>query len=77
MSYLIANSIIFNYSRISAEDSTPVVSQLSIGPVPRGLNGTEVNCIDVETTEGALTVIIIIECQCPGEYTTSEVLIWL
>ena len=37
MSYLIANSITFNYSRISAEDSTPVVSQLSIGPVSNSI----------------------------------------
>ena len=41
------NSIMFTFSRISAEDRQPLVSRLLITPVSDGLNGTEVNCTDV------------------------------
>jgi hypothetical protein len=68
MSYLIVNSITFNFSRISAQASLPLMSQLLIGPVNEGLNGIEVNCEDLDSSERATTVINVVECQCPGKY---------
>ena len=68
VSYLIVNSVTFNFSRISAQNDLPLMSQLLMGPVSRGLNGTEVNCEDLSTSETAVTVINVIECQCPGKY---------
>ena len=68
MSYLIVNSVTFNFSRISAQSSLPLMSQLLAGPVSRDLNGTEVNCEELDTAERNVTVINVIECQCPGKY---------
>jgi hypothetical protein len=68
MSYLIVNSVTFNFSRISAQASLPLMSQLLIGPITEGLNGIEVNCEDVDSSERVATVINVVECQCPGKY---------
>jgi hypothetical protein len=68
MSYLIVNSVTFNFSRISAQNSLPLMSQLLIGPVIEGLNGIEVNCEDIDSSERVATVIYVVECQCPGKY---------
>ena len=71
MSYLIVNSVIFNFSRLSAQNSLPLMSQLLIGQADRQLNGTEVNCADLDSSERVATVINVIECQCTGKYVTA------
>ena len=71
MSYLIVNSVTFNFSRISAQNSLPLMSQLLIGPADGRLNGTEVNCEDLDSSERTVTVINVIECQCTGKYVTA------
>jgi hypothetical protein len=50
----------FTFSRLSAANSLPLVSTLLIDPVNMGLNGTEVNCTDVDTSEIVTTIITII-----------------
>ena len=50
----------FIFSRLSAANSFPLVSMLSIDPVNMGLNGTKVNCTDVGTSETVTTTITII-----------------
>ena len=47
MSLLMINSALFSFSRTSARGSLPVESTLVIGPVSDNLNGTVVNCIDL------------------------------
>ena len=73
MSYLIVNSATVNFLRISAQNSLPLMSQLLIGPADGRLNGTEVNCEDLDSSERAATVINVIEheCQCTGKYVTA------
>ena len=71
MSYLIVNSVTFNFSRLSAQNSLPLMSQLLIGPADGQLNGTEVNCADLDSSERVATVINVIECQCTGKYVTA------
>ena len=50
----------FTYSRLSAANSLPLVSTLSIDPVNMGLNGTVLNCTNVGTSETVTTIITII-----------------
>ncbi len=50
----------FTFSRLSATSTLPLVSTLLIDPVNMGLNGTEVNCTDVNTSETVTTIIKII-----------------
>jgi hypothetical protein len=50
MTYLIVNSVTFNFSRMSAQNSLPLMSQLLVGPVIEGLNGIEVNCEDIDSS---------------------------
>ena len=61
-SYLIdnVNSVILNFTRITAQNMLPLVSRLLISPVGDALNGTLVNCTesDVETSESTSTVNI-------------------
>ena len=59
MSNLTVNSTVFNFSRISARNRMPVVSRLVISPVSNGLDGTVVNCVDVDAAEVLSTKIII------------------
>ena len=61
MSELIVNSTMFNFSRTSAQDRLPVMSRLLISPVSDGLQGTVINCVDVETSEVSSTTIIVRE----------------
>jgi hypothetical protein len=68
MSYLIVNSVTFNFSRISGQNSLPLMSQLLISPVSEGLNGIELNCEDLDSSEKVATVISVVKCQCPGKY---------
>ena len=56
---LTVNSTVFNFSRISAHNSMPLMSRLVISPVSNGLNGTVMNCVDVHTREVSSTTIII------------------
>ena len=58
-SYLIVNSTVFNFSRISAHNSVPVMSRLVISPVSNGLNGTVMSCVEVHRREVASTTIIV------------------
>ena len=60
MSQLTVNSTVFNFSRISADSSVmTVMSRLAISPVSNRLNGTVMNCVDVEAVEVASTTIIV------------------
>ena len=59
MFQLVVNSTMFNFSRISAEGSLPVMSKVAIGPVTGSLNGTVMNCIDSDTSSSTATTIII------------------
>ena len=58
ISDLTVNSTVFNFSRTSARDSLPVISRLVIDPVSSGLNGTVINCVDLDTAESSATTII-------------------
>ena len=57
---LIINSTRFTFSRLSPLNRLPLISILVINLVTVGLNGTKVNCTDVETSETASTTIITI-----------------
>ena len=59
------NSISFAFRRISTGGSLPLMSSLTISPVTRGLNGTQVNCEDKETRELSSTVVSIINGTLP------------
>ena len=61
MSQLIVNLTVFNFSKTSAKDRLPVMSRILISPVSNGLNGTVVNCVDVETSEVLSTTVNIAE----------------
>ena len=63
------NSISFTFIRISTGGSLPLMSNLTISPVTRGLNGTKINCEDQETGEISSTVISII---LNGKLTTNN-----
>ena len=52
------NSTVFNFSRISA-NSMPVMSRSVISPVSNGLNGTVMNCVNVDAGEVTSTTIIV------------------
>ena len=59
MLQLTVDSIVFNFSRISAHDSIPLMSTLVISPVSNRLNGTVVNCESVDRAEVPSTTIIV------------------
>ena len=61
MTQLVVNSTMFNFSRTSAQDSLPVMSKVVIGPVNGSLNGTVMNCVDLDTLSSSSTTIIIVE----------------
>ena len=56
---VIINSTVFNFSRISAHNSVPLMSRLVISPVSNGLNGTVMNCVDAAAGEVSSTTIIV------------------
>ena len=64
-SYLLVNSTLFTFSRRSPEHNTPLVSRLLISPVSDGLNGTDINCGDADTSTSAI-IQIINELETPG-----------
>jgi hypothetical protein len=59
MTNLIINSMVFNFSRISAHNSMPVMSRLVISPVSNSLNGTVMNCVDLDTGKVSSTTVIV------------------
>jgi hypothetical protein len=59
MRLLMVNSTVFRFSRTSARDSLPVESRLLIGPVSDSLNGTVINCDDLQSSQSSSTTIII------------------
>ena len=64
---LTVDSAMLNFSRISAEDVSPVTSRLLIGPVSVSFNETRIYCVDMESKD-VTTLIILnsVECQYPG-----------
>ena len=59
-SALEVNSITFTFSIISAGNNLPLISRLLISQVSNGLDGTEVNCTDIGTSETVSTLITTI-----------------
>ena len=59
-SHLVVNSTTFTFSRISGENSLPLISRLLVSHIEDTLNGTLVSCTDVASSETASTVIITI-----------------
>jgi hypothetical protein len=54
------NSTNLTFSRISPQNSSPLISRLLISPVSDHLNGTEVNCMDsIASERSSVTVINI------------------
>ena len=62
------NSTLFNVSRVSSQDESPLVSRLAIIPVSIGLNRTKVNCteraMNNENTIMTSTTIYILGEHC-------------
>lgn len=52
-----------NFSRLSGQFELPLISRVTISPVSRGLNGTEVRCFEVDTNLVATTTIRISDAQ--------------
>ena len=55
-----ANSTRFTFSRLSIQ---PLTSTMTINNVSEGLNGVQMNCVDVETSESATTTIQIVDAR--------------
>ena len=73
-SFRAIDSTLFNTSRVSRKDKSPLISQLVIYPVSNGLNGTRVNCADqigdtVNNATASTTIIVI------GELSKHELII--
>ena len=60
---LMVNSTRFTLSRLSTQ---PLTSGMMINNVSEGLNGVQVNCVDVETSESAATTIRILDVGTRG-----------
>ena len=58
---LTVNSTMFTFTRLSAQNNLPLISRKIINSVGEGLNGVEVNCVDVAASESAGTTIRIID----------------
>jgi hypothetical protein len=58
MFQLTINSMMFNFS---TNNSMPVTSRLVISPVSNSLNGTVMNCVDLDTGEVSSSTIIVVE----------------
>ena len=64
---LTVDSVMFIFSRISAEDVSPVTSRLLIGPVSITFNETRIYCVDMESKDVTTLIILnAIKCQYPG-----------
>ena len=59
------SSSTITFSRLSAQDGSPLISRVVVSPMSSGLNGTVVNCFEgISSTESvATTVIRIIDSQ--------------
>ena len=68
VSYVMVNSTFFNVSRVSSQDELPLVSRLAIHPVSIGLNGTKVNCTEVEINNEQNTAVASTTIYVIGEY---------
>jgi hypothetical protein len=58
---LTVNSTTFTVSRLSAQDSSPLISRMTINPVSEGLEGVAVSCVDVAASESVTTTIQIVD----------------
>ena len=56
----INTTIMVTFSRLSTQNSLPLMSRMLINRVSKGLNGTEVECVNIVTSEVATTTIHII-----------------
>ena len=65
------NSTKVTYSRISPQNSSPLVSRLFINPVSNHLNGTQVKCVNSMTSETSSVAVINVSNGNPiqGVYT--------
>ena len=60
---------LFSFSKISTQNSLPLISVLLINPASNVLNGSVVNCVERETEKSSSTVISIInEHRFQGTY---------
>ena len=52
--------VVFNFSRASNENTHPLITELLIGSVNVGINGTEINCSKADLSERRATTIHVI-----------------
>ena len=55
---VLVNSTRFTFSRLSTQ---PLRSTMTVSTISEGLNGVQVNCVDIETSESAFTTIHIVD----------------
>ena len=60
---VMVNSTTFTFSRLSAQDSSPLISWMTINHVSEGLNGVQMSCMDVEASQSATTIIRILDTR--------------
>ena len=56
----INSTVMFTFSRLSAEDGVPLISRVIINNVSEGLSGVEIHCTDAGMVDSATTTIQII-----------------
>ena len=56
----INSTVMFTFSRLSAEDGVPLISRVIINNVSEGLNGVEIHCTDAKRVDSATSTIQII-----------------
>ena len=68
------NSTSLIFSRVSSQNSSPLVSRLLFSPVSNHLNGTEVNCLNSWTSETSAVAGVNISNgnQIQGSYYNTE-----
>lgn len=67
-SNLSVSNIVFTFTRISSQNSLPLISVLLVNPVSTALNGSVVNCVDRETSRSSVTIISVVDgYRFPGE----------
>ena len=76
ISYLLVDSMTLNFSRVSSEDSLPLISRLLISPVSDGLNRSLMSCTDLTTLESASTSINVIDNIRPKSKLTKIIAPW-
>ena len=67
---LVNSTIFLNFSRVSSEDSLPLISRLLISPASDGLNGSSVSCMDIAIPESVSTSINVIDNSQPQSYNS-------